>query len=127
MALTMIAAMAANRPASTALTGQLASPDQARHTAQPTAVKNQSTVSVNPVALEEYGYAAPDPLDPNIIYGGKITRFDQRSREVQNISPEAVRSGKYRFLRTAPVIFSDSTHSCTRFSALRLAEISPWQ
>ncbi len=60
----------------------------------------------NPVGLEEYGYAAPDPLDPNIIYGGKITRFDQRSREVQNISPEAVRSGKYRFLRTAPVIFS---------------------
>ncbi|GAC1487173.1 MAG: hypothetical protein NVS1B5_09990 [Gemmatimonadaceae bacterium] len=60
----------------------------------------------NPVGLEEYGYAAPDPLDPNIIYGGKLTRFDQRSREVQNISPEAVRTGKYRFLRTAPVIFS---------------------
>jgi photosystem II stability/assembly factor-like uncharacterized protein len=60
----------------------------------------------NPVGAEEYGYVAPDPLDPNIIYGGKITRFDQKSREVQNISPEAVRSGKYRFLRTAPVIFS---------------------
>ncbi|HEX9248722.1 MAG TPA: hypothetical protein VF856_04445, partial [Gemmatimonadaceae bacterium] len=60
----------------------------------------------NPVGVEEYGYVAPDPLDPNIIYGGKITRFDQRSREVQNISPEAVSSGKYRFLRTAPVIFS---------------------
>ncbi|MFL5585428.1 MAG: glycoside hydrolase [Gemmatimonadaceae bacterium] len=60
----------------------------------------------NPVGVEEYGYVAPDPLDPNIIYGGKISRFDQRSREVQNISPEAVRSGKYRFLRTAPVIFS---------------------
>jgi len=60
----------------------------------------------NPVGLEEYGYAAPDPLDPNIIYGGKLTRFDQRSREVQNISPEAVSTGKYRFLRTAPVIFS---------------------
>src|SRR5256885_10582104 len=60
----------------------------------------------NPLGAEEYGYVAPDPLDPNIIYGGKISRFDQRSREVQNISPEAVRSGKYRFLRTAPVIFS---------------------
>jgi len=60
----------------------------------------------NPIGAEEYGYVAPDPLDPNIIYGGKISRFDQRSREVQNISPEAVRSGKYRFLRTAPVIFS---------------------
>lgn len=60
----------------------------------------------NPVGAEEYGYIAPDPLDPDIIYGGKITRFDQRSREVQNVSPEAVRSGKYRFLRTAPIIFS---------------------
>jgi photosystem II stability/assembly factor-like uncharacterized protein len=60
----------------------------------------------NSVGVEEYGYVAPDPLDPNIIYGGKLTRFDQRSREVQNISPEAVGSGKYRFLRTAPVIFS---------------------
>jgi photosystem II stability/assembly factor-like uncharacterized protein len=60
----------------------------------------------NPVGAEEYGYVAPDPLDPNIIYGGKISRFDQRSREVQNVSPDAVRSGKYRFLRTAPIIFS---------------------
>jgi len=59
-----------------------------------------------PVGVEEYGYVAPDPLDPNIVYGGKISRFDRRSREVQDISPEAVRSGKYRFLRTAPVIFS---------------------
>jgi len=60
----------------------------------------------NPVGAEEYGYIAPDPLDPNIIYGGKLTRFDQRSREVQSVTPEAVSSGKYRFLRTAPVIFS---------------------
>lgn len=58
------------------------------------------------VGVEEYGYVAPDPLDPNIIYGGKLTRFDRRTRQVQNIMPEAVRSGKYRWLRTAPVIFS---------------------
>jgi photosystem II stability/assembly factor-like uncharacterized protein len=58
------------------------------------------------VGLEEYGYAAPDPLDPNIIYGGKLSRFDKRTGHVQNIMPEAVRTGKYRFLRTAPVIFS---------------------
>ncbi len=58
------------------------------------------------IGVEEYGYAAPDPLDPNIIYGGKLTRFDRRTRHVQNIMPEAVRTGKYRFLRTAPVVFS---------------------
>jgi photosystem II stability/assembly factor-like uncharacterized protein len=58
------------------------------------------------VGVEEYGYVAPDPLNPDIIYGGKITRFDWKTGQVQNIAPEAVRSGKYRFLRTAPVIFS---------------------
>ena len=28
------------------------------------------------VGTEEYGYVAPDPLNPNIIYGGKVTRYD---------------------------------------------------
>jgi photosystem II stability/assembly factor-like uncharacterized protein len=58
------------------------------------------------VGVEEYGYVAPDPLNPDITYGGKITRYDWKTGQVQNIAPEAVRSGKYRFLRTAPVIFS---------------------
>lgn len=60
----------------------------------------------HPVGVEEYGYIAADPLDPNIVYGGKITRFDRRTGQVQNIAPEAIRSGKYRFIRTAPVLFS---------------------
>jgi photosystem II stability/assembly factor-like uncharacterized protein len=60
----------------------------------------------HPVGAEEYGYVAADPLDPNIIYGGKISRFDKRTGQTQNISPEAVRSGKYRFVRTAPVLFN---------------------
>ncbi|TDW95771.1 WD40/YVTN/BNR-like repeat-containing protein [Dinghuibacter silviterrae] len=60
----------------------------------------------HPVGVEEYGYIAPDPLDNNIIYGGKITRYNKRTGQIQNVAPEAVRSGKYRFLRTAPVLFS---------------------
>ena len=60
----------------------------------------------HPVGVEEYGYVAADPLDPNIIYGGKITRHDKRTGQTQNIAPEAVRSGNYRFIRTAPVLFS---------------------
>ncbi|MFN8343828.1 MAG: glycoside hydrolase [Spirosomataceae bacterium] len=60
----------------------------------------------HPVGVEEYGYIAPDPLDPNIIYGGKITKYDKRTGQTQNIAPEAVRSGKYRFVRTVPVLFS---------------------
>ncbi|MBA2250367.1 MAG: glycoside hydrolase [Chitinophagaceae bacterium] len=60
----------------------------------------------HPVGAEEYGYVCADPLDPNIVYGGKISKYDKRTGQVQDISPESVRSGKYRFLRTAPVLFS---------------------
>ena len=31
------------------------------------------------MGVEEYGYVAPDPLDPDIVYGGKITRYDRRT------------------------------------------------
>src|SRR5205085_2066267 len=60
----------------------------------------------HPVGAEEYGYIAPDPLNPNLIYGGKVTRYDRTTGQVQNVAPEVLRSGKYRFLRTAPLLFS---------------------
>ena len=60
----------------------------------------------HPVAAEEYGYVVADPLDNNIIYGGKISRYDKSTGQAQNIAPEAVRSDKYRFVRTAPVLFN---------------------
>ena len=60
----------------------------------------------HPVGVEEYGYVAADPLNPNIIYGGKITKYNKLTGQVQNISPEPVRTGKVRFIRTAPVLFS---------------------
>ncbi|MFL6275351.1 MAG: glycoside hydrolase [Blastocatellia bacterium] len=60
----------------------------------------------HPVGVEEYGYVAPDPLNPNIIYGGKASRYDRTTGQTENIAPEAVRSGKYRFLRTSPIMFS---------------------
>ena len=60
----------------------------------------------HPVGVEEYGYVAVDPLNPDLIYGGKLTRYDRRTGQVQNVAPEPVRTGRYRFLRTAPVVFS---------------------
>ena len=60
----------------------------------------------HPVGVEEYGYVAPDPLHPNLIYGGKISRFDWNTGQVQDVSPEPVRLGKYRWVRTMPVLFS---------------------
>jgi photosystem II stability/assembly factor-like uncharacterized protein len=59
----------------------------------------------HPIGVEEYGYVAPDPLDPNILYGGKISRTNLATGDVQDVSPSAL-SGKYRFVRTMPVLFS---------------------
>ena len=60
----------------------------------------------HPAGVEEYGYAAPDPRHPGIIFGGKVTRYDERTGDVQNVGPIVVRDGKDRFVRTAPLLFS---------------------
>ncbi|MBE3073417.1 MAG: glycoside hydrolase, partial [Actinobacteria bacterium] len=59
-----------------------------------------------PVGVEEYGYVAPDPLNPDIVYGGRVSRFDRRTGQVQQVGPAAVRTADYRVLRTQPVLFS---------------------
>jgi photosystem II stability/assembly factor-like uncharacterized protein len=58
----------------------------------------------HPAGIEEYGYAAPDPLNPDIVYGGKVTKYDRRTGQIQNIEPKALRG--YRALRTEPLQFS---------------------
>jgi len=62
----------------------------------------------HPVGAEEYGYIAPDPLHPNFIFGGKATRFDMVTGQTRDVSPVILRSGKYRFVRTEPLIFSQA-------------------
>ncbi|MEO8681485.1 MAG: glycoside hydrolase [Vicinamibacterales bacterium] len=58
------------------------------------------------VAIEEYGYAAPDPLDPDIVYGGKVSRWDRRSGQEQSVGPKFGRGPDYRVVRTMPLLFS---------------------
>ena len=57
------------------------------------------------VGADEYAYVAPDPLNPDIIYGGRVVRFNKATGQAQNVAPEALRSGKYRILRTMPLLF----------------------
>lgn len=57
------------------------------------------------VGADEYAYVAPDPNNPDIIYGGRLMRFDKRTGQSTNVAPEALRSGKYRFVRTMPLLF----------------------
>jgi len=58
------------------------------------------------VGVFEYGYIAVDPLDPNILYGARLTRTNQALGEVADVTPEPIRRGEYRYDRTLPVVFS---------------------
>jgi photosystem II stability/assembly factor-like uncharacterized protein len=63
----------------------------------------------HPVGVIEYGYVAPDPLDPDVIYGGgrtEVSKFHFSTGEVQNVTPIPLRNPKYRTDRTEPLMFS---------------------
>jgi photosystem II stability/assembly factor-like uncharacterized protein len=63
----------------------------------------------HPVGVIEYGYVAPDPLDPDVIYGGgrsEVSKFHWSTGQVQNITPIPLRSTKYRTNRSEPTMFS---------------------
>ncbi|MCU0380069.1 MAG: hypothetical protein MUE58_02670 [Chitinophagaceae bacterium] len=57
------------------------------------------------VGADEYAYVAPDPKNPEIIYGGRVIRYNMKTGQSQNVAPEILRSGAYRFLRTMPLVF----------------------
>ena len=62
-----------------------------------------------PVGADEYSYVAPDPLDPDVVYGGKVSRYDRRTGQTAQIAPRVGRSrgpDDYRQVRTEPVMFS---------------------
>ena len=70
----------------------------------------------HPVGVEEYGYVAPDPRDPDVVFGGKVTRYDRRTGQVSGVGPVLGGRGgapgaspgtpAYRTVRTNPVVFS---------------------
>jgi photosystem II stability/assembly factor-like uncharacterized protein len=62
----------------------------------------------HPVGVIEYGYVAPDPNDPDIVFGAgrnEVSKFHWSTGQVENVSPIPVR-GKYRADRTEPIVFS---------------------
>lgn len=72
-----------------------------------------------PVGTIEYGYVAPDPVDPDIVMGGgrnEVTRFRWSTGQVQDVTPLPVR-GKHRVTRTEPVIFSPADPTILYYAA----------
>ena len=63
----------------------------------------------HPVGVIEYGYVAPDPLHPEIIYGAgrtEVSKYNTVTGQVQNVTPLPVRNPEVRTDRTEPIMFS---------------------
>ena len=68
----------------------------------------------HPVNIQEYGIAAPDPLNPDIVYGSQrngVSRYDRKTGQTTQVGPDT--SGKLpsggamnRNVRTMPLLFS---------------------
>ncbi len=73
----------------------------------------------HPVGIEEYGMAAPDPKNPDLVYGGKVTVYNRVTAQKSNVGPGGGRGGRgaaaaaapsseppARTVRTQPLIWS---------------------
>jgi hypothetical protein len=63
----------------------------------------------HPVGVIEYGYVAPDPLHPEIVFGAgrsEVSKYDMATGQVQDVTPIPVRDPAYRSDRTEPILFS---------------------
>jgi photosystem II stability/assembly factor-like uncharacterized protein len=77
----------------------------------------------HPVGVIEYGYVAPDPLDPDVIFGAGrnvVTKTHLSTGQVQNISPIPVPSADMRTDRTEPILFSPQDPHRMYYAANRL-------
>jgi photosystem II stability/assembly factor-like uncharacterized protein len=55
----------------------------------------------------EAGYTAPDPLHPEILFGGTVSRCNVLTGETRSVSPERGGTpGQYRHAWTQPLVFS---------------------
>jgi len=63
----------------------------------------------HPAGVIEYGYAAPDPLHPEIVFGAgrsEVSKHNTITGQVQNVTPIPVHDPAYRADRTEPILFS---------------------
>ena len=64
----------------------------------------------------ESGYTAPDPLHPDILFGGTVEKCNLVTGEVRNITPETPEPGLvYRHAWTQPLVFSQADRRALYF------------
>jgi hypothetical protein len=68
----------------------------------------------HPVNIQEYGMAAPDPLNPDIVFGSQrtnVSRYDRRTSQTTLVGPDTAATlpgggAMNRNVRTMPLLFS---------------------
>ena len=65
----------------------------------------------HPANIQEYGIAAPDPRDPEIVFGSArrgVSRYDRRTGQTAQVGPDSAARGDTfgRNVRTMPLIWS---------------------
>ncbi|HXE30511.1 MAG TPA: hypothetical protein VN515_01790, partial [Terriglobales bacterium] len=73
----------------------------------------------HPVNIEEYGIAAPDPENPDLVYGGKVSLYNRATGQTAQVGPPGVGRGgaavpglgPQRNVRTQPIIWSPVPHT----------------
>ena len=63
----------------------------------------------HPVGAIEYGYVAPDPLDPDVVFGAgrsSVSKHWWSTGQTQNVTPIPAAGESYRTHRTQPIMFS---------------------
>src|SRR6266404_2794734 len=64
----------------------------------------------------ESDYTAPDPLHPEILFGGRVERWNVITGEVKNVSPERGMPVPARHTWTLPLVFSNADPHALYFS-----------
>ncbi|HLY04453.1 MAG TPA: hypothetical protein VKR31_01785 [Rhizomicrobium sp.] len=54
---------------------------------------------------------APDPDDPDVIYGGRVERLDRRTDQTRDIDPTLAWPDRYRRTWTLPLVFGPRDHA----------------
>ena len=64
----------------------------------------------HPVNIQEYGIAAPDPKDPDMVYGSQrqgVSLYNRKTGQTTSVGPDASVRGEFtRNVRTQPILWS---------------------
>jgi photosystem II stability/assembly factor-like uncharacterized protein len=63
---------------------------------------------------------APDPEDPEVLYGGRVDKLDLRTHQTRSIDPTINYPGNYRTTWTLPLVFSHKDPKVLYFSHQRV-------